>query len=138
MRDMPEQLFHSSQREKAALDVGLLSVVTASPPNVVTQDEVLQGTKQVFAEHFHDFGWIASMFTATGIEERRVTQPFDWYFGDHGWPERMRAYIEGADALFMGPRRARSMRRGSVPRMWTRSSQSPRPASPRRAWKRVP
>ncbi len=101
MRDMPEQLFHSSQREKGALDVGLLSIVTAAPPNVVTQDDVLQGTKQVFAEHFHDFGWIASMFTATGIEERRVTQPFDWYFGDHGWPERMRAYIEGADALFM-------------------------------------
>src|SRR5688572_26178500 len=51
MRDMPEQLFHSSQREKAALDVGLLSVVTASPPHVVTQDEVLQGTKQVFEDH---------------------------------------------------------------------------------------
>jgi alkylresorcinol/alkylpyrone synthase len=101
MRDVPDHLTATKPLQKPALDVGLLSLVSAVPSHVVTQDDVVQGTKEVFGEHFRDFDRIAAMFAATGIEQRYLTRPFDWYFGTNGWPERTAAYIEGADSLFL-------------------------------------
>lgn len=101
MRDLPDHLSHARQRAKPALDVGLLSLVTAAPPNVASQEDVLAATYKIFGGRFRDFGKIASMFAATGIEERRLTKPIDWYFEPHGWPERTKAFLDGADALFI-------------------------------------
>jgi alkylresorcinol/alkylpyrone synthase len=56
---------------------------------------------EVFSHQFTDFDRIAAVFASAGIAERRVTRPFDWYFGAHGWPERTAAYLDGALALFI-------------------------------------
>ena len=81
------------------LDVGLLSIATAVPPHVVTQRDAVKGVAEVFSHQFNDFDRIAAVFASAGIAERRVTRPFDWYFGAHGWPERTAAYLDGALAL---------------------------------------
>jgi alkylresorcinol/alkylpyrone synthase len=86
---------------KTRLDVGLLSVATAVPPHVITQRDAIKGVEEVFSSQFSDFARIAAIFASAGISERRVTQPFAWYFGAHGWPERTDAYVEGALALFV-------------------------------------
>lgn len=102
MRDLPDHLSHAQLRAKPALNVGLLSLATAAPANVASQEEALHATYKIFGSRFRDFAKIASMFAATGIEERRLTKPIDWYFEPHGWPERTAAFLEGADALFIG------------------------------------
>jgi alkylresorcinol/alkylpyrone synthase len=83
------------------LDVGLLSVATAVPPHVVAQRDAIRGVTEVFGQQFSDFDRIAAVFATAGIMERHVTQPFAWYFGAHGWPERTAAYLDGALALFV-------------------------------------
>jgi alkylresorcinol/alkylpyrone synthase len=83
------------------LDVGVLSIATAVPPHVVTQRDAVRGVTEVFSHQFSDFDRIAAVFASAGIAERRVTRPFDWYFGAHGWPERTAAYVDGALALFI-------------------------------------
>ncbi len=94
---------HPSQGRpgKSRLDVGVLSVATAAPVHVVTQQAVVAGVRQVFSDQFEDFARIAGVFVSAGIRERRVVKPSDWYYGAHGWPERTAAYLEGALALFI-------------------------------------
>jgi alkylresorcinol/alkylpyrone synthase len=41
------------------------------------------------------------VFANTGIRERHLAQPLDWYFQPQGWPERTKAYLETAEALFI-------------------------------------
>lgn len=86
---------------RSKLDVGLLALATANPPHVLTQRDVVNSVRDIFSGQFSNFEKIASMFAATGIEERRATQPFEWYLQPHGWPERTAAYAEGALALFI-------------------------------------
>src|SRR5688572_23697454 len=83
------------------LDVGVLSIATAVPTHVVTQRDAVKGVTEVFSHQFADFDRIAAVFASAGIAERRVTRPFDWYFGAHGWPEGTAAYLDGALALFI-------------------------------------
>src|SRR5262249_14434071 len=86
---------------KSRLDVELRSVATAVPTHIVTQREAVRGVAEVFSHQFSDFDRIAAVFASAGIVERRVTRPFDWYFGANGWPERTAAYLDGALALFI-------------------------------------
>jgi alkylresorcinol/alkylpyrone synthase len=79
----------------------VLSIATAVPPHLVTQRDAIRGVSEVFSRQFSDFDRIAAVFASAGIAERHVTQPFDWYFGAHGWPERTAAYVDGALALFI-------------------------------------
>jgi alkylresorcinol/alkylpyrone synthase len=79
----------------------VLAIATAVPPHIVTQRDAVKGVTEVFSHQFTDFERIAAVFASAGIAERRVTQPFDWYFGANGWPERTAAYVDGALALFI-------------------------------------
>jgi len=97
LREQPIQ----TQPDKPKLDVGVLSVATAAPIHVVTQQEVIEGVRRVFSDQFEDFARIAGVFVSAGIRERRVVKPPDWYYGAHGWPERTAAYLEGALPLFI-------------------------------------
>jgi alkylresorcinol/alkylpyrone synthase len=45
---------------------------------------------------------LSSIFSNTGIVKRHGTKPFDWYLERRGWPERTKAFLEGAEALFVG------------------------------------
>ena len=79
----------------------LLSIATAAPPHVLTQEEVAAHAAQVFAPRMADFDRLAGLFLNTGIRERRAARPIEWYLKPQGWPERSAAYVEVAGALFV-------------------------------------
>jgi alkylresorcinol/alkylpyrone synthase len=57
---------------------------------------------QIFSTKFRNFERMAPVFTTSGILSRYTVQPNEWYVAPKiGWPERMKAYLEGACALFV-------------------------------------
>ena len=82
-------------------DVSLLSVATAAPPHVLKQTDALDIARRLFADRFDEFERLSAVFANTGIRERRLAQPLDWYFQPQGWPERTAAYLETAQTLFV-------------------------------------
>ncbi|MCB1884721.1 MAG: type III polyketide synthase [Geminicoccaceae bacterium] len=85
----------------APAQAALLSLATASPPNVLRQDEVAARAKAIFGARFAVFERLFGVFANAGIEERRSVRPFAWFEGEQGWPSRTAAFLEGADALFV-------------------------------------
>lgn len=81
--------------------VRLLSVATASPPHVLKQDQALEVARQLFGKRFAAFDRMAPVFATTGIRERQLVMPVDWYVEPRGWPERTAAYLAGAVDLFV-------------------------------------
>ena len=81
--------------------VALMSLATAAPPNVLAQTDALDIARSLFAGRFDEFERMSAVFANTGIRERRLAQPLDWYFHPQGWPERTAAYLEAAEALFV-------------------------------------
>jgi alkylresorcinol/alkylpyrone synthase len=57
---------------------------------------------QIFSTKFRNFERMAPVFTTSGILSRYTVQPNEWYVAPKiGWPERMKAYLDGACALFV-------------------------------------
>ncbi|WP_020181488.1 type III polyketide synthase [Methylopila sp. M107] len=81
--------------------VGLLSIATAVPPNLIKQTDAEAFARDGFAERFEDFERLSNVFKSSGIEERYAARPLDWYRGSLGWRERTDAYIEAAGDLFV-------------------------------------
>lgn len=81
--------------------VRLLSVATASPPHVLDQGQALDVARQLFGRRFAAFDRMAPVFATTGIRERQLVMPVDWYVEPRGWPERTAAYRDGAVDLFV-------------------------------------
>ena len=81
--------------------VGLMSLATATPPHVLKQTDAEEISRELFAGRFEEFERLSSVFANTGIRERRLSQPLDWYFQPQGWPERTAAYLASAEALFV-------------------------------------
>src|ERR1700709_1116370 len=79
----------------------LVSLATSVPPNVFLQKDVLAAAWEVFGPRLPQFETLSSIFANTGIVKRHGVKPFDWYFERRGWPERTRAFLEGAEALFV-------------------------------------
>jgi alkylresorcinol/alkylpyrone synthase len=79
----------------------LVSLATAVPPHVFLQKDVLAAAWDVFGTRFPEFETLSSIFSNTGILKRHGVKPFDWYLERRGWPERTKAFLEGADALFV-------------------------------------
>ena len=79
----------------------LLSLATAAPPTEVLQADAEEIARGLFAGRFDDFERLSAVFANTGIRARRLSQPLEWYFEPRGWPERTRAYLESAEALFV-------------------------------------
>ncbi len=79
----------------------LLSLATAVPPFVLRQDEVVAASRRMFSGRYRDFERLSPVFTTAGIRERRSVRPIEWFSEPHGWPDRTKAYLEGADALFV-------------------------------------
>ncbi len=82
-------------------NVSLLSLATAAPPHVLKQTDALDIARRLFADRFDEFERLSAVFANTGIRERRLAQPLDWYFQPQGWPERTAAYLAAADSLFV-------------------------------------
>lgn len=81
--------------------VALLSLATASPPNVLAQAQVEQAARDLFYDKFPQFERMAPVFTSAGVRTRQVIRPIEWYFEPRGWPERTEAYLDGATDLFV-------------------------------------
>ncbi len=88
--------------------VRLLSVSTAVPPNIVSQREAAKAAHRGFSARFDDFERLARVFETSGIVQRHLVQPLDWYLQPMGWSERNAAYLDGR-----GP--AVRRRRGRAP-----------------------
>ena len=80
--------------------VALLSVATASPPHSLTQAQVTEIARELFAERFPHFDRMAPVFATAGVRTRQVARPLEWYLQPRGWPERTEAYLEVAVDLF--------------------------------------
>jgi alkylresorcinol/alkylpyrone synthase len=79
----------------------LVSLATSVPPNVFLQKDVLAASWEVFGPRFPQFETLSSIFSNTGIIKRHGVKPFEWYLQPRGWPERTKAFLEGAEALFV-------------------------------------
>ena len=79
----------ATAREQAgALDVAILSVATAVPPNLVSQADIAQRALLVSPQ----FARYDNLFTNTGIDTRYVCESPDWYLSPKGWEERTKSF----------------------------------------------
>jgi alkylresorcinol/alkylpyrone synthase len=78
----------------------LISVATAVPEHILFQRDVASAAGIMFSHRYRDFHRMARVFETTGIYKRHSVRPLEWFFEPHDWPERTKAYLEGALALF--------------------------------------
>jgi len=81
--------------------VALLSLATAVPETVLSQDEATQIAGRLFRRHAGLFEGMAGVFQNTGIAKRHIVRPPEWYEGEHGWKARNQVYLESADELYV-------------------------------------
>jgi alkylresorcinol/alkylpyrone synthase len=79
----------------------LLSLATAVPETVLTQDEAKAFARELFGRRSALFDRLEPVFDNAGISTRRIVRPPEWYRGDHGWGERNRVYLEASEALWI-------------------------------------
>ncbi|WP_407177730.1 type III polyketide synthase [Bradyrhizobium sp. STM 3562] len=79
----------------------LVSLATSVPPHQFHQRQVLEAARSILSARYEQFETLASLFANTGIRNRYGVKPIEWYLEPRGWPERTRAFLEGAEALFV-------------------------------------
>ena len=79
----------------------MLAQATAVPPHLLDQAEVAKRMQSVFQRLFGRYPGLIDVFTNAGIERRYSVQPIGWFDEPRDWPQRTKAYLEGADALFI-------------------------------------
>jgi len=77
----------------------LLSAVTAAPPHVLRQDEVLPAAVSHFGPQNASFQRLMTVYANAAIETRRSCMPLDWYGRNHSFAERNALYQQHAVAL---------------------------------------
>ena len=75
--------------------VEVASVATALPRHALSQETMLARVRDIFPHLSH----LEPVFANTGIEQRHMCMPLDWYIADHGWPIRAEVYAREATAL---------------------------------------
>lgn len=81
--------------------VGLLSLATARPPHRIDQAVIAALAPRFFARALARHPKLADVFHNAGIEHRYSVQPLEWFFEPRGWPERTKAYLDGAGSLYV-------------------------------------
>ncbi len=76
----------------------LLALGTAVPPHRITQVQVLDILAQAKGKALPPR--MAEILGNTGIEQRHIAMPPDYYFAERSWPDRARVYGETAADLF--------------------------------------
>ena len=84
-----------AERHTGTAGVSILSVATAVPRHVVTQNEVAERAKAVWPQFYK----LEQLYANTGIECRYACEPQDWYLKPHGWEERSDAFCRHAMEL---------------------------------------
>ena len=78
----------------------LLSLATAVPPHVVTQDHAKELAREAWGGRPALFDRLSGVFDNAGIATRHVVAPLEWYDRPHGWRDRNAVYLEAAQDLF--------------------------------------
>ncbi len=81
-------------------EVSLLSLATATPPNVIEQRDVAALAPKVLPDFFRQFPGMIEIFNNAGIERRRAVRPLEWYLAPHDFRERSEVYLEEALKLY--------------------------------------
>ena len=81
--------------------VFMLAQATAVPPHLLEQGEVAKRMQSVFKRLFGRYPGLNDVFTNAGIERRYSVRPIEWFDEPRDWPQRTKAYLDGADALFI-------------------------------------
>jgi len=81
--------------------VALLSVASAVPRHVLTQEAAKALARNLFGDRLAGFDRLARVFDTSGIEKRHVAVPPQWYERQHGWTARNAAYLEAAEGLYI-------------------------------------
>ena len=79
----------------------LLSLATAVPKHVLSQDNVAETARHIFGRAgVADLDRMVAVFGNAGIDCRYSTVPVEWYERRHGWTDRNTLYLDHALALF--------------------------------------
>ena len=81
--------------------VTILALGTACPPYALDQAQALAVGREVLAPNFGDFERMSRVFATSGIAQRQLAMPVDWYRQPRSFPERAGAYLAAADELFV-------------------------------------
>ncbi len=65
--------------------VKLVSVSTAVPPNLVSQQDAAKVAHESFSARYDDFERLVKVFESSGIQKRYVVKPLDWYLRQLRW-----------------------------------------------------
>jgi alkylresorcinol/alkylpyrone synthase len=76
----------------------LLSIATALPPHPLPQDQVMAILAEAKGKALPPR--MADILGNTGIEQRHIAMPPDYYFGQRCWADRALVYQQVAEALF--------------------------------------
>lgn len=96
---------HSDDNAAARIPVNLLSLATALPPHALEQSVVAEVARRIYARSFARNPKLADVYANAGIKRRYSVCPLEWFLTPRDWPERTRAYLEGAGALFVAAAR---------------------------------
>ncbi len=81
--------------------VKLLSLAVAAPEHIIYQSEAAETAARLFSDRFSDFRHLARVFGNAGIHKRHAARPLSWFEQPHAWHDRMEAYAEVAEKLFV-------------------------------------
>jgi alkylresorcinol/alkylpyrone synthase len=73
-----------AEGKKAKFDVEIASVATAVPKHKICQAEISKRATEIFPHHPR----LKSLYGNTGIDNRYLCEPPDWYHRRHGWEAR--------------------------------------------------
>jgi alkylresorcinol/alkylpyrone synthase len=76
----------------------LLALGTAVPPHRITQARVLEILAQAKGKALPPR--MAEILGNTGIEQRHIAMPPEYYFGERSWADRARVYEDAASQMF--------------------------------------
>jgi alkylresorcinol/alkylpyrone synthase len=76
----------------------LLALGTALPPHRITQTQVLDILAQAKGKALPPR--MAEILGNTGIEQRHIAMPPEYYFGERSWPDRAKVYEDAASRMF--------------------------------------
>jgi alkylresorcinol/alkylpyrone synthase len=85
----------------AAAPVSVLGLATAVPDYVLEQSAVADYARRIYAKSFARYPKLADVFINAGIERRYSVRPLEWFDAPRNWSERTRAYLDGAEELFV-------------------------------------
>jgi len=77
----------------------VMSVGTASPQFLLTQDQTVEFAQELFSESFRDINRLLTVFANGQIKQRNFAKGMSWFQTDHSFAEKNDAYIEQAVQL---------------------------------------